>query len=242
MGQFDYTTRVLSRTHVYLSHFLSGLAVMIDSQSHQARSYPRLYLMGGVLLLGVMLGGLLLALSQVGLFGQPAFHGTEITPPEPVADFTLLGPGEQRVSLSDFSGKFVLLYFGYTYCPDICPATTAELALANRALGADANQLQVIMVTVDPERDVPRVLATYLKRFDPTFLGLSGPLEEIASVAASLGIFHEKHEGTSDTGYLVDHTGSVLVIDRDGYLRLLFPPGTRGKEIAADLRHLLKTE
>jgi protein SCO1/2 len=213
---------------------------MSDSDHHKGKSRTRLYLIVPGLILAGVIGWLLLNLSQAGLFGRPSFHGTEVVVPEPAADFTLTGLGEQRVKLSDFRGQLVLLYFGYTYCPDICPATLAELALARRALGSDGSQVQVIMVSIDPERDTPGVLATYLKRFDPSFVGLSGPLDEIASVAISLGIFHEKHEGTVDTGYLVNHTGSVLAIDREGYLRLLYPPGTRGQDIAADLRHLLK--
>jgi len=213
---------------------------MADSSDRHGESRKYLYLLGLGLLLGLMLGWTLLNLNQAGLFGQPGFHGAEVLAPEPVADFTLVGADEQRVSLSDFRGKLVLLYFGYTYCPDICPATLAELALAKRALGINGNQLQVVMVTVDPERDTPRVLSTYLRRFDPSFVGLTGPLEEIASVAVALGIVHEKQEGTIDTGYLINHTGSVLAVDKGGYLRLLFPPGTKGKEIAADMRLLLK--
>jgi len=132
------------------------------------------------------------------------------------------------------------VYFGYTYCPDVCPTTLAELARALQRVGRRADQVQVIMITVDPERDTPEILARYLAHFDARFLGLSGTAAEIAAAATPLGIYFAKHEGTAATGYLVDHTATVAVIDRDGYLRLVFPFGTPGEDIASDLIHLLK--
>jgi len=168
------------------------------------------------------------------------YHGLLLEPATPVADFALTGPEGRPVRLSDFRGKVTVLYFGYTYCPDVCPTTLAELARALQRVGRRADQVQVIMITVDPERDTPEILARYLAHFDARFLGLSGTAAEIAAAATPLGIYFAKHEGTAATGYLVDHTATVAVIDRDGYLRLVFPFGTPGEDIASDLIHLLK--
>jgi len=167
------------------------------------------------------------------------YHGTALEPAKPVADFTLAGSGGKPVKLSDFRDKLTVLYFGYTYCPDVCPTTLAELAQGLQGLGRKADQVQVAMVTVDPERDTPEVLAKYVANFDPRFIGLSGTPDQIAAAAASLGIYYQKHDGSAATGYLVDHTASVAVIDQNGYLRLVFPYGTSGEDIASDLAHLL---
>lgn len=167
------------------------------------------------------------------------YRGFLMEPDHPVSDFTLSGPDAQPVSLSDYRGKLAVIYFGYTFCPDVCPTTMADLARALKAMGKKAGDVQVIMVTVDPERDTPESLGKYLANFDPRFLGLSGTPEQIAAAAASLGIYYQKHEGTAATGYLVDHTATVAVIDKAGYLRLIFPYGTPSEDIASDLTHLL---
>ena len=167
------------------------------------------------------------------------FHGTIIQNME-AADFTLMSSSGQRVSLDDFRGKLVVLYFGYTFCPDVCPATLVEIAGAMDILGEDAEKVQTIMISVDPERDTPEQLAEYVAHFDTSFLGVTGTLEEVAEVATLYGIFYEKHEGTAASGYLIDHTATVMVVDEDGYLKLLLPFGTTAQEIADDLAYLLK--
>jgi protein SCO1/2 len=167
------------------------------------------------------------------------YHGFAMEPTKPVADFTLAGPDGKPVKLSDFRDKLTVLYFGYTFCPDVCPTTLAELAQGLKGLGRKADMVQVVMVTVDPERDTPEALAKYVANFDPRFIGLSGTPDQIAAAATPLGIYYQKHEGTAATGYLVDHTASVAVIDQNGYLRLVFPFKTPGEDIASDLAHLL---
>jgi protein SCO1/2 len=107
-------------------------------------------------------------------------------------------------------------------------------------MGRQADKVQVTMITVDPERDTPELLAQYMAHFDARFIGLSGTAEQIAAAATPLGIYYERHEGTAATGYLVDHTATVAVIDQNGYLRLVFPYGTPGEDIASDLAQLLK--
>ncbi len=186
----------------------------------------------------VLLVGALLVLGIVGC--RPyIFHGTVIQSPSAAPSFSLMSNTGQKVSLDDFRGKLVMLYFGYTFCPDVCPATLVELAGAMDILGDDAEKVQVIMVSVDPERDTPAALGEYVAHFDPAFLGVTGTEDEIAQLATLYGIFYEKHEGTAASGYLIDHTATVMVVDEDGALKLILPFGTTAAEIAEDLEHML---
>lgn len=185
---------------------------------------------------------LLLALLLVTLTAcQPyQYHGLLLDSPTTAPDLTLTDQSGQPASLSDFRGKLVLLYFGYTFCPDVCPTTLGTVNQALGLLGAKADDVQLVMISVDPERDTPPVLASYLANFNPTFVGLTGTPEEIASAATPFGVFYEKHEGSAATGYLVDHTASLMVLDRDGRMRLVLPFGTSAEDIASDLRQLLR--
>lgn len=194
------------------------------------------------LVVGLILGWLLIRLlSDTLAIGTPNYHGVVMQSPAPMADFTLTAYPDRPVKLSDFRGKVVLVYFGYTYCPDVCPATMTELKKAVEDLRpAQRDQVQVIMVTVDPARDTPEVLDEYLNHFDPDFLGLSGTEDEIATAAAPFGIYYQKGEGDAKSGYLVDHTATVAALDKEGHLQLIFHFNTPGEDIAADLRRLLK--
>jgi protein SCO1/2 len=200
-----------------------------------ARSWLRTILWslaGLVLVVGI-------AVLAWNLFRPYAFHGMILQSPMKATDFTLPGQNGQPVSLRDFRGKVVLLYFGYTTCPDVCPTTLAELHQAHVALGKKADDVQVLMVTVDPERDTQQVMADYTSHFDSSFIGLTGTPEQIAEVATYYGIYYEKVEGNSAIGYLVNHTANVMAIDKEGYLRVVFPFGTTAKDITADLDYLL---
>lgn len=173
-------------------------------------------------------------------FRPHAFHGTVIQSPDPSYDFTLTS-SKGDVSLSNFHGKLVLIYFGYTFCPDICPATLANIAQAMRDMGpAKAEQIQTMMISLDPERDTPEKLADYVAHFDPTFIGITGKKEQIDEVTSLYGIFYQKHEEPGKSGYLIDHTATLLVVDRKGYLKLVFPFGVTAAEIADDLEYMLK--
>ena len=184
--------------------------------------------------------GLLIGWAVIRYIGAPyTYHGTVIQSPQLTPNFSLTGEGGKVVNLRDFRGKAVLLYFGYTFCPDVCPATMVELKEAVEKLGREADDVQVIMISVDPDRDTPEKLAEYVSHFNPSFIGLTGSDDEVGAVATQYGIFYEKHEGTVATGYLIDHTASVVVIDPDGYLRIVYPFGTPGEDIAEDLRHLV---
>lgn len=193
-----------------------------------------------LLALAALAAGLLLGWVVLGWLRPYTYHGLEVHASTPVTNFTLTGPGGQPISLVDFRGQIVALYFGYTFCPDVCPATMSELKKAMAELGKQGEDVQVIMVSLDPERDTPEKLAEYMAYFHPSFIGLTGSEDEIIAASAPLGIFYERHEGTASSGYLVDHTATVMVLDRNGRLRLVIPFDTAGEDIAADLRHLLR--
>ena len=158
----------------------------------------------------------------------------------PAADFTLDSTLGRPLALSELRGRPVLLYFGYTTCPDICPTTLADLRMARSALGKDGDKVQVLFVSVDPERDTVDRLNTYLGAFDPAFIGLTGPVAEIEKVASRFGVYFQKSTVESAAGYLMDHTSAVLLLDADGVLRLMFPYGTTGEQIAADTRPFIR--
>jgi protein SCO1/2 len=213
----------------------SAETTTIEEDSGMWQQYKWLLVGGIALILGLLVGWAI-----IGLFGTPyTYHGTVIQSPVPAGNFTLTGSGGEPVNLHDFRGQAVLLYFGYTFCPDVCPATLVELAQANEQLGDDAQKAQVIMISVDPDRDTPEKLEEYVTHFDPSFIGITGSEDEVAEVATMYGIFYEKHEGTVATGYLIDHTASVVVIDPDGHLRLVYPFGMPAEDIAEDIRHLV---
>ncbi len=196
------------------------------------------YLIIGGLAVGLLAGWLAITYFTGNLL-PPNFHGMVMQSPDTLNDFTLTG-ADGEVSLSDFRGKVTLLYFGYTFCPDVCPATMVELKKAMEELGSDGEDVQIVMVSVDPLRDTPEKLKEYVAHFHPSFIGLTGTDEEIAAVAIPLGIFYEKHEGSAKSGYLIDHTATVAVVDKDGYLRLIYPFDTAGEDIAKDLRYLAR--
>lgn len=198
----------------------------------------RILLVGLVsfLLVGVVAAG-------VFLFSKPAsFRGTMYTEPYPSAsEIELTRPNGTRFLLSELRGSIVMLFFGYTSCPDVCPTTMAELKLALEKLGEeDANQVQVLFVTVDPERDTPERVQEYVNHFNSDFIGLSGTESELAKVWNDYGVFREIAQGTSAAGYLVDHTARVTLIDRNGNLRLSYAFDTPVENIVHDLKLLLK--
>ena len=194
----------------------------------------------GALFLLIGLGGGWLVLRALG--GGISYKGTVIQSPEPAADFRLTSANTgQEVHLSDFRGRVTLLYYGYTLCPDVCPATMLDLRQTLRELGSAASDVQVVMITVDPERDTPERLTQYVTQFDERFIGLWGTEEELLAATTPFGIYYERVETpNSQLGYLMNHSSYVLAIDKKGYLRLIYPFGMSGDQIAADMRHLLR--
>ncbi len=195
-------------------------------------------------LIGMLLAGLLgVAVATLFLSMRQDAHefiGTVFLNPDPAPQFELTAEDGNRAALNDHRDKVVLLYFGYTFCPDICPASLAELATALDSLeDDDRRDVQVMMITVDPARDTPEVLGQYMDHFDTSFLGLTGTDAEIAAVADDYNVFYQAHEGTAATGYLVDHWAGTYLIDRDGRLVESFSFGTTGEQIATDIEEWL---
>lgn len=169
----------------------------------------------------------------------PDLHGMMLQAHQRAQDFSLTDASGKVVKLSDFRGKVVLLYFGYTFCPDVCPATLAQVSEAMKQLGSDADRVQLIMISVDPERDTPAEVQSYAAAFDPRFLGLTGDLDTLTRISTQFGVVFQKHPGSEATGYLIDHTATLTVVDRDGYARLILPFGVVGADIASDMRYML---
>ena len=168
----------------------------------------------------------------------PKFRSTDITGADFGKELALTGHDGKPRTLADFRGKAVVLFFGFTHCPDICPTTLAEAAAAMKALGKDADRVQVLMVTVDPERDTPAMLAQYVPAFDSRFLGLYGDAAATQRAAKEFKIFYEKRK--AGTSYSVDHSGQSYVLDAQGRLRLFVRHDRIAQDLAEDLRALLK--
>jgi len=166
--------------------------------------------------------------------------GAEITPPKPMPDFSLsakTGP----VSLSDYRGKLVVLYFGYTSCPDVCPTTLANLRQARQLLSkSQADQVQVVFISVDWKRDTPANIFDYAHAFDPTFVGLTGSQAAIDQATKAYGIYYKLNEPDAKGYYSVEHTASTSVLDRQGNLVALWSYGQSPSDIAADIKILLR--
>ncbi len=168
------------------------------------------------------------------------FSGAVIQGLTAAPDFSL-SSDSGPVSLSDHRGKLVVLYFGYTFCPDVCPTTLQDVADAIEILDDDdAKDVQLIFVTVDPVRDTAERLGEYVRHFDESFLGVTGTEEEIGSVATLYGIYYRAGEGSEATGYLMEHTATLLVIDREGNLKEVIPFGVDSEGIAADFEYMLR--
>jgi protein SCO1/2 len=169
-----------------------------------------------------------------------SYHGRTMSSTEPPGDFTLVTHYGQRMNLSDYEGDWVVLYYGYTFCPDVCPTTLMQLGRMMPLLGKKAEHVHVFMVSVDPERDTAERMKEYVTYFHPDFVGLIGTPEEVADAAAPFGIYYKKKEVEGASDYLLDHTASVTIIDPDGRVRLIWPYGTTAEEMAEDLLHLMR--
>ena len=173
-----------------------------------------------------------------GCDGGPQFRSTDITGAPYGQALELTDHAGKLRRLEDFRGKAVVLFFGFTHCPDVCPTTLAEISNSIRQLGADGDRVQVLVVSVDPERDTPDALAKYVTAFDPRFLGLRGDLAATRKVASEFKIYFEKRK--QGESYTVDHSAQTYVIDAQGRLRLLVRHDRITQDLAADLRTLLR--
>jgi protein SCO1/2 len=171
--------------------------------------------------------------------GKPGFRNTDVTGADFGRDFDLTDHTGRRRTLADFRGKVVTVFFGYTQCPDVCPTTLAEMAEVMKLLGERAADVQVLFVTIDPERDTQALLANYVPAFDPRFLGLYGDAAATEKVAKEFKVFYQKVPGSAPGVYTMDHTAGSYVFDRQGRLRLFVKHGQGAEPLAQDIRVLL---
>ncbi len=181
--------------------------------------------------------GLLAACDRAG--GKPSFRSTDVTGADYGKTLALTDHTGAPRTLADWRGKLVVLFFGFTQCPDVCPTTLATMADAMKRLGPDAERVQVLFVTVDPERDTQAVLAPYVTAFDPRFVGLYGDKDATARAAREFKVFYQKVPGRTEGTYGIDHTAASYVIDAQGRLRLYVKHQQTAEDIAADLKVLL---
>jgi len=202
------------------------------------------------LLLAGLMSGLVLLLSACNPNSQSGtgaeagnkaggFVGTDITGADFPKPLALTDHNGKKRTMDDFKGKVVTLFFGYTHCPDVCPTTMSDLKQTMKLLGDKADQVQVVFVTVDPERDTQAVLAQFVPSFDPRFIGLWGSLQETAETLGNFKIYYSKVESKTKGDYTIDHSAGMYVFDKTGKIRLYLDYGQKPADIASDLTKLM---
>jgi protein SCO1/2 len=169
----------------------------------------------------------------------PRFVGSDVTGANLGGDLRLFDHTGKARTLADFRGKVVVVFFGYTQCPDVCPTTLAELAQVMKKLGREAADVQVLFVTIDPERDTRELLAQYVPSFDPSFLGLYGDAEATARAAAAFKVLYQKAPGPTPASYTMDHSAGTFLLDREGRMRVYESYGQGADAFEHDIRALL---
>ncbi|MFC5520346.1 SCO family protein [Polaromonas jejuensis] len=171
---------------------------------------------------------------------KPQFQSVDLTGADYAQGFALADHNGQPRALKDFAGKVVVVFFGFTQCPDACPTSMAELAQVKQLLGPDGDKLQVIFITVDPERDTPELLKAYMANFDPTFLALRPSMDQLPQVAKDFKVYYKKVEGKTPGSYTMDHSAGSYIFDGKGRIRLYNRYGAGAEVLASDIRLLLK--
>ncbi len=188
---------------------------------------------------GVFASAFLLSACSDG--GKPGFSAIDLTGADYAKDFALTDHNGQARTLKDFQGRIVVLFFGYTQCPDVCPTSMTELAAVKKLLGPDGEKLQGLFVTIDPERDTPEVMKSYMVNFDPSFLALyAASPEKLAALAKDYKVYYKKSEGKTPTSYTMDHSAGMYVYDTQGRLRLYSRYGSGAEALASDIKLLLQ--
>lgn len=200
--------------------------------SHVRRRVLR-RLLGGALTLSFGAG--LAACSK----GSASFHATDMTGAEIGKGWRLPDLDGKLRTADDFRGKITVVFFGFIQCPDVCPTTLAELAQVRQKLGADGDRLQVLFITVDPERDTPEIIRQYLAQFDPSFIGLRGNAEQVAEAAKTFKVFYAKVPADPAPNYTMDHSAGMYIFDETGAVRLYARGGHTSDELTADIRLLM---
>ena len=186
----------------------------------------------------LLVGAAALALAACG-DNKPAFTGIDITGADYATGFALTDHNGQARTLADFQGKAVVIFFGFTQCPDVCPTSLGELAEARRLLGADGERLQGLFISIDPERDTPEIMKEYMANFDPSFLALYAAPEGLPELAKSYRIYYKKVPGSTPTSYTMDHSAGSYVYDAKGRIRLYHRYGSGAQALANDVKRLL---
>lgn len=190
--------------------------------------------LGAIVLIGVV------AILTFAFQKPDKFRGTLYDPAQPAPEITLTRANGQPFQLSAEKGKLVFLFFGYTSCPDVCPTTMAEMRQTLDSVGTKASQVDVVFITVDPDRDTPDKVQQYVSIFNPNFIGLSGSMQELEPVWGEYGVYRKIEASTSPTDYSVTHSSLLFLIDQNGNMRLSYPFGTPPEDIAHDIKLLLK--
>jgi protein SCO1/2 len=172
---------------------------------------------------------------------KPSFNAVDITGADYAKGFTLADADGKQRTLADFKGKVVVMFFGYAQCPDVCPTTMTEMAQVKQQLGSDGEKLQVLFVTVDPERDTPTVMKAYMGAFDPSFVALIPTPEQLPALTKDYKVYYKKVEGKTPTSYSMDHSAASFVYDTEGRLRLYARYGAGVPAMVSDLKALLKS-
>ncbi len=205
---------------------------MSNHDSTMPQTARRLWLSGAA--------GLLAGLTLMTACGnKPSFKGIDLTGADYAQALSLPDQDGRERSLADFKGKVVVLFFGYTQCPDVCPTSLSELAQAKQLLGAYGDRMQGLFVSVDPERDRPEIMKAYMASFDPTFLALLPTPQQLPALAKSFKVYYKKVEGQTPTSYTMDHSAGSYVYDTSGRLRVYHRYGSGAELLASDIRTLL---
>lgn len=208
----------------------------VAAASARRRPAGPLVVAGVIAAAAIVLAG---AAAVWGRGGPAAFRGTAVLPREPAPEIALVDQDRRLFRLSGLRGSPVVLFFGYTSCPDVCPTTLGDLARSVRLLGDDASRVRVLMVTVDPKTDTPEQLKRYLAQFDPSFTGLTGPGDDIERVVARYGAYVKEQPGSEGGPVDLRHSAVTYLVDRAGRLAVVHPYGAAPDAIASDLRRLL---
>jgi protein SCO1/2 len=192
-----------------------------------------------ILALGLLAVSMMLAGCGEKTAPAPTFKNVDITGAAFARDFALTDHTGKPRTLADYKGKVVVMFFGFTQCPDVCPTTMAEMSAVMKELGPQAEQVQVLFVTVDPERDTKQLLSEYVPAFDKRFVGLYGTPEQTAATAKEFKVFYAKVEGKTPGSYSIDHTAASYVFDRNGKVRLLVRHNQGPAPIVHDIKQLL---
>jgi protein SCO1/2 len=193
-------------------------------------------------LCGAALSAALAGCDKLGLApasSDAAFRGVDITGADYARTLALPDVNGQPRTLGDFKGKVTVVFFGYTQCPDVCPTTMAELAQVKKALGADGGKLQAVFITIDPERDTPAILKSYMASFDPSFVALRGTLEQTQAAAKEFKVYFAKVPGSTEGSYTMDHSAGAFILDTKGNVRVFERYGAGAEGLTADVKALL---